>query len=74
MNIIKRVALLVDFAANTLRGGLPTEPISAWVWRKQYKTAIKVIDTLFFWDKDHCKTIYERVRDKANLPQEYRDA
>lgn len=32
-------------------GSLPTEPISAWVWRKQYKTAIKVIDTLFFWEK-----------------------
>lgn len=74
MNIIKRFALLLDFAGNTLRGGLPTEPISAWVWRKQYKTAIRIIDTIFWWDKDHCKVSYERVRDKANLPQEYRDA
>lgn len=74
MNIFKRILLLLDFALNVLRGGLPTEPISAWVWRKQYKTAIKVIDTLFFWDKDHCRTSYENVKNKMNLPQEYRDA
>lgn len=72
MNILKRFGLLIDFAANFLRGGLPTEPISAWVWRKQYKTAIRVIDTIFFWEKDHCKISYERVRDKMNLPPEYR--
>ena len=48
MNIIKRAALWLDYGLNTLRGGLPTEPISAWVWRKQYTTAIKIIDTLFF--------------------------
>lgn len=74
MNIIKRAALWLDYGLNTLRGGLPTEPISAWVWRKQYTTAIKIIDTLFFWDKDHCKTSYENVKAKINLPQEYRDA
>ena len=74
MNIIKRAALWLDYGLNTLRGGLPTEPISAWVWRKQYKTAIRVIDTLFFWDKDHCRVSYENVKNKVNLPQEYRDA
>lgn len=71
MNIPKRFALLFDFAANTLRGGLPTEPISAWVWRKQYKTAIRTINLIFFWEKDHCKVSYERVKSKANLPEDY---
>ena len=74
MNIIKRAALWLDYGLNTLRGGLPTEPISAWVWRKQYKTAIKVNEPAFWGDKDHCRTSYENVKNKANLPQEYRDA
>lgn len=73
MNYLKRLALSVDLGLNTLRGGLPGETISAWVFRKDYKVAIKAINFIFR-NPDHCKEAYAAVKESDYVPDEYKDA
>jgi hypothetical protein len=72
MNIPKRVLIWADFGLNVLRGGLPAEPISAWVYRQQYQAAIKAINFIFR-DENHCRDSYQAVKDGNYLPQEYKE-
>jgi hypothetical protein len=39
--------------------GDPNESISARVWRLGLYRAVKIINKLFFWQKNHCKAAYE---------------
>ena len=53
--------------------GTPDEMLSARVWRlrEQHPTLRKVIDRLFFWDKNHCQECYEIEMQRKQLPKEY---
>lgn len=75
--------LAVDQLLNTLiyaKGegfGMADESISARSWRLRYTGrnwlyAHKVIDFLFFWQDQHCKTAYISEQLKKQLPKEYR--
>ena len=62
----------------TLGNGLPDETISAAAWRmeSQGKRAgiwlRPLIDTLFWFDPDHCKSAYNSELRKLQLPGSYR--
>lgn len=72
MNYFKRIALWVDFGINAVRGGMPGEPISAWVFRKDYKKSVAVINFIFR-DKNHCKDTYQAMKDGKYVPAEYKE-
>lgn len=44
---------------NTLVGGVHNEMLSSRAYREQRLYLMRIIDTLFFWEKDHCKECYE---------------
>ena len=57
-------------------GGTPDEMLSARAWRlrEQHPTLRKVIDGIFFWDKNHCEECYEIEQKRKQLPAEYQQA
>ena len=62
----------------TLGNGSPDETISAALWRMemQGKWAGRlfrpVVDTLFFFDPDHCRNAYNAEFRNLQLPESYR--
>ena len=60
---------------NTFLGGMADETLSARAWRHHLDRSrdwpYKLIDTLFFWQKDHCRTAYESEVERKQLPTEY---
>ena len=62
----------------TLGNGQPDETISAALWRmeQQGKRAGRwlrpVVDALFWFDPEHCRTSFESERAQAQLPAAYR--
>jgi hypothetical protein len=36
------------------------ESISARCWRKQWNIGIKIINTMFFWQNNHCRGAYSK--------------
>ena len=73
----KQIPIAVDQFVNTLFGGRAGETISSVAWRKrkrkrQWAITRRVIDALFFWQKDHCQTAYESELQRRHLPPELR--
>lgn len=56
--------------------GSPDEMLSARAWRIKvmHPKLYRVIDALFFWDKDHCKECFQIEMERRQLPKEYREA
>lgn len=80
---MKQTAIAADQLANTLvwiKGdgfGFADETLSARAWRLRHQSNVyKVIDTLFFWDRDgekrHCELSYESELNRKHLPKDYR--
>lgn len=71
-----QILVAVDQLANTMLGGMADETLSARAWRhhldgsRDWPRAI--IDTLFFWQTDHCRSAYESEVERRQLPPEYR--
>lgn len=77
-SVIKNFAIGLDQSANCViklsdGWGTPDEMLSARAWRlrEQHPTLLKVIDGLFFWDKNHCQECYEIEMQRKQLPKEY---
>lgn len=72
---MKHVLIALDQLAHTLIGGQADETLSAaaWRWELQGKRVWprKLIDRLFFWDQDHCRTSYEAEIERRHLPGHY---
>lgn len=72
-------AIAFDQQVNTLLGGSPDETLSARAYRTEQKGRVfgrlfrPVIDTLFFFDKEHCKKAYLSEFKKLQLPESYRE-
>lgn len=69
--------LSIDQLANTLLWGEPDETISSRAWRcgvraekpkKRWRVARVIIDSLFWFDDDHCKRSYESELNRSHLP------
>ena len=72
----KRILIALDQLANALLGGWPDETLSSrcWRWSKDGVRAWprRVVDGLFFWEKEHCKSSYESEREGRQSPPELR--
>ena len=71
--------IALDQFANTVLGGSPDETLSARAWRTEQDGKIfgrffrPLIDTLLFWDKNHCRSAFESEQKKLQLPDAYRN-
>jgi hypothetical protein len=70
---LKNILIGIDQLANTLIGGSPDETLSARAWRCCWRIR-PLIDKLFWFDKNHCKSSYESEQERRQLPEEYRGA
>lgn len=75
---LEQVIIAFDQLVNAIFGGWADETLSSRAWRqrerkKRWAIAMKTIDVLFFWQKDHCKTAYESELQRQHLPPELRD-
>ena len=74
---LEQIPIALDQLVNTIFGGWADETISSRAWRKRgdgrgWALLRKVIDAIFFWQKDHCKTAYESELQRRHLPPELR--
>lgn len=74
MNILRRLAIWVSQTTNVLTGGMPDEMLCSRLWRgkeagdKSAAVLVRVFDSIFFWDKDHCKSSYEDEVKRLHFP------
>jgi hypothetical protein len=71
MNRIYQTLIALDQLVNALLGGWADETLSSRAYRENSRLA-KVIDTLFWFDENHCINSYFSERDRAQLPPEFR--
>lgn len=76
MNRLKRILIALDQLVNTVFNGWPDETISSRAWRWEQSGKLRwprrLIDTLFFFDANHCRESYESERLGRQLPPELR--
>lgn len=76
---MRQLLIAIDQVLNTvvwIKGdgfGMADETLSARAWRMRHQSsAWRRIDTLFFWDPDHCFNSYQSEVLRRHLPREYR--
>lgn len=74
---LDQIPIAIDQLINTICGGWADETISSVAWRKRqegkgWAILRRVIDTLFFWQENHCRTAYESEKNRRQLPPELR--
>lgn len=74
---LDQIPIAIDQLVNTICGGWADETISSVAWRKRqegkwWAILRRVIDTLFFWQENHCRTAYESEKNRRQLPPELR--
>ena len=76
MSRTTRILIALDQFFNTLCNGWPDETLSSRCWRwhlaRKRSWPQQLIDTLFFWDTNHCKESFESERIGRQLPPELR--
>ena len=72
----KKVLIAVDQLVNAIVGGWPDETLSSrcYRWARDGVRAwpLRVVDGLFFWEKEHCKSSYRSERLGRQSPPELR--
>ena len=72
------ILIAVDQCGTALVGGFPDESLSSYAWRmeRQGKFAGKLfrplIDSLFFWQENHCELSMNEERMRYQFPPELR--
>ncbi len=74
----KQIPIALDQFVNTLFGGWADETLSCRAWRQREKKnrwsiMRRVIDALFFMQKNHCRKAYESEIKRRHLPPELRE-
>ena len=73
---MKQVLIAIDQLANVLLGGYADETLSARAYRisrdQNQHWPRRVIDVIFFWDKNHCEESYLSEIVRRHLPRTYR--
>ncbi len=76
-NYMRNIAIAADQLANAMIAGSPDETVSSRVYRGAVlaaqptcvaRMAYRVINTLFFWQDDHCRAAYLREKQREHLP------
>ena len=73
----EQIPIAIDQLVNTIFGGWADETISSRAHRMQGKSRKwarlrKLIDAIFFWQKNHCESAYESELQRRHLPPEMR--
>lgn len=69
---LKHSLIALDQLANAaLLFGYPDETISSRAYREEWRI-YPLIDALFFWDRDHCKSSLESEKQSLHLPEDAR--
>ena len=71
-----QILVAIDQLINTFIGGYADETLSSRAWRRSLRgkpLVAKIIDCLFFWQTDHCKTAYESELDRMQYPPSMRN-
>ena len=73
----EQIFIALDQLINTLFGGWADEPISSVAWRKRHEgkgwaLLRKMIDSLFFWQENHCESAYLSEKNRLQCPPELR--
>lgn len=68
----------LDQVLNAMLGGWADETISSRAYRlqdkhKHWAITRKVLDIIFFFDEEHCKTSYYSEKMRQHMPPEIRD-
>ena len=70
--------IALDQLLNVLLGGCADETLSSRIYRhavlavsprRRWLWAYKAVNTLFFWQADHCAGAWQRERARAHLPE-----
>lgn len=73
-----QIAVALDQLVNTLFAGFADETLSSRAYRLSVERnrhwPKRIIDLLFFFQKEHCKTAYESEQERAHLPPSMREA
>jgi hypothetical protein len=72
----KQILIALDQLLNAILLGMADETLSARCWRNQHNSwywkGLRIaIDTLFFFEKDHCFNAYMAEIDNKQLPRHY---
>jgi hypothetical protein len=77
MTYTKKILIALDQFVNALCGGWPDETMSsrAFRWEKDgvRKWPRRLIDSLFFWESEHCYQSYLSERVGRQFPPELRN-
>ena len=73
---ILQILIAFDQLINTILGGMADETISSRAHRNRHKNwrwrfMRRLIDGLFFWQKDHCYQSYLAELDRKQLPPNF---
>ena len=72
----KAVLIAIDQLLNTLLCGWPDETLSSRCWRwdrdGKWQWPRRLVDALFFWEKEHCRESYESEQLRMQMPPELR--
>lgn len=76
MSYGKKLLIAADQLLNALLAGWPDETLSSRAYRWEQngvrKWPRKAIDTLFFWEKNHCWESYRSEWERRQMPPELR--
>ena len=76
LNYLRKILIALDQLVNTVVNGEPDETFSSRCWRERGRQPWKVlrylVDAVFFFDKDHCRTSYLSERLQLQSPLELR--
>ena len=75
---LDQIPIAIDQLVNTICGGWADETISSRAYRMQGKSGKfaklrKLIDTLFFWQDNHCRSAWESEKNRLQCPPELRE-
>lgn len=68
---LAQALIALDQLANAICGGWADETLSSRAYRESPRVE-KFINTLFFWDRDHCYESYVSEQLRTQLPPELR--
>lgn len=74
---IKQILIGLDQLFNAILFGWADETLSSRAWRQRHKPKwkfmVKLIDSIFFWQNNHCKMSFESERDRRHFPPALRE-
>ncbi|WP_337608576.1 hypothetical protein [Duodenibacillus massiliensis] len=77
LGYIKNVLIGVDQLVNAVIGGWPDESLSSRSWREYVSGKRlwpkRLIDTLLWFDKNHCEESYLSEKERRQLPPDLRE-